>query len=77
MADDASRDCRVHIIEAKLYVQYVKLSDAIEEYLTDLISYNSLLSSHTCSYEDTFRGTRNIKFELEECSMLNYQTECL
>ena len=27
MADDASRDCRVHIIEAQLCVPYVKLSD--------------------------------------------------
>ena len=30
MADDTSRDCRVCIIEAQLYVRYVKLSD--EEY---------------------------------------------
>ena len=27
MADDASRDCRVHVIEAQLYVRPVKLSD--------------------------------------------------
>ena len=27
MADDASRDCRVRIIEAHLFVRYVKLSD--------------------------------------------------
>ena len=27
MADDANRDCRVRIMEAQLYVQYVKLFD--------------------------------------------------
>ena len=27
MADDASRDCGVCIIEAQLYVRYIKLSD--------------------------------------------------
>ena len=76
MADDASRDCRVRIIEAQLCVRYVKLPD--KKY-RDIQQF--LLATSACysikRYEDTFRGARNIKFELGECSCRSITKQCL
>ena len=69
MADNASRDCRVCILEPQLCIRYVKLFD--EKYRN---IQQSLPATPACypikhvSYEDTFCGVRNIKFELGECS---------
>ena len=62
MVDDASRDCRVHIIEAQTFRRKIQEHSAI------LNSYTSLISNQTRGYKDTFFRARNIKFELGECS---------
>ena len=77
MADDASRDCRVRIIEAQLCVKYVKLPDKKYRDIQQFLLATSACYSIKRVVMKTFRGPRNIKFELGECSCRSITKQCL
>ena len=60
MADDASRDCTVRIIEAQLYVQYVKLSDEKYRNIQQSLPATPACYSFKCMVMKTHSVTQGI-----------------